>query len=883
MAWDDRFSWSGEIPTSYPGLNPKALQRITPGVGKLYPDSVAPSRMWERLSDGALDGNSQGPYGWTCSMNGVNPATEKGRFTLPYFAGLWPTSGKLLIGLWTREIHSMAFSPLLSTRGGTSPIAYLSSSTSGRIRHQVYDASGAEIFGIYEDQPWKGTKELQYVGQLVDMNAKTSQVFSVEYSSKRYWMGPVRSFTGTVNASSSSPLDVYSLQNSNYWTTGNFDEMLVAHPSSSFDLEKFADDMALGIWADGQRGTNRATYEVTEASIKALNQRSLLTGAERVSWATQPVIQGLPEGGTAHWSSDNGASWSTGELPETFTGLLRWDVPLNVGESFSGITLTEPIDPPPTLAVIANKTIEQGEVVSIPLVYTVSSTPTWNISSSNLVTASIVDDAVVIASGFEIGNTSLTVTLTDEIGRSVERTFTVTVGVREWDAGEIPTYSGSPVVIWDKVAPQHVLIDPLELRVTKEVNGGESVSLTLPANHRLSSVIRAENRIEVAGEPYTVRRIETKRSGRRALKTVYAQALFYDLATAARIKAQDFKGVTAGDVMAKALAGTGWTVKAATVTTLRTYSVEDTNPLELLRTIQTNHGGDLTFDNKAKTVSLVVASGRDKGVGFFYGKNLTDSRRVEDTTSLITRIYPRNEEGLTISTVNGGVPYLSDFSFTTEVKEAYYNFKAGTSAITMLDMTRAALGKRAKPNYSYEVTVSDLSARTKDQLDRFDVGDRVTVVDHEVGIQETQRIVVLDYDVIKPSNSKLTLSAKLRELGSSDATDASTLGTGSNVSTFDLVPYNLLLNGRFDNDLAHWAHLGVEVTEGTGTGDWAALFSGTGTRWLEQTVAVDHRDAYAFSFDMDIRGPSGWVPDLEVEAEITYEDGTTEVIKLELS
>lgn len=883
MQWNDRFSWSGETPTNYPGLNPKALQRITPGVGKLYPDSVTPTRMWERKSDGALDGNSNGNFGLTCSMNGVNPATEKGNFMLPYFAGLWPSSGKLLVGLWLRETHSMGFSPYLSTRGGTSPLVYLSSATSGRLRHQVYSATGTAILDQYEDPPWAGTQELQYVGMLLDMDARTSQLFSVEYSTKRKFIGPVRTVSGAPNPASTANVDIFSLQNSNYWTTGNFDEMLVAHPGASFDLAKFVDDMALGLWADGQRGTNRTVYEVSETSIKALQQRGLLTGAERVSWTSQPVIQGLPAGGSAHWSSDEGATWSTGALPAPFTGILRWEVPLAANQTFSGITLTEPVDPPPVLDPIPAQTLEQGEVVEVPISFSLTGSPVWRVSGSSLVAASIIDSKLVISSGFSLGTTQVEVTLVDEIGREATQLVSITVVARNWEPSEIPNYPHSPVIIWDQTSPQRVLFDPTDLKVKKEINGGETVTMQIPAKHKLSSLIRAEYKITVAGEDYIVRRIETRRSGRKVIKEIYAEALFFDLATKTRIKALDFKGTTAGDAMAKALAGTGWRVGAASVDTLRTYSVSDTNPLELLREIQRNHGGDLVFDNKNKTVSLVPQSGRDKGVGFFYGKNLTESRRVEDTTSLITRIYPVNEDGLTISSLNGGVPYLENFSFTSEVKEASYKFKSGTSALTMLDSTRALLAKRATPDYSYEVTVSDLSARSKSDLDKFDVGDRVLVVDQEVGIQETQRIVALEYDVLNPTNTQITLSAKLRELGDSDVEDAGTLTSGGQISTFDLVPYNLLLNGRFDNQLAHWAHFGVDVVSAGGTGDWGARFTGSGSRWLEQTVAVDNREAYALSFDLDVNGPSGWVPDLKVEAEITYEDGTTEVIKLDLS
>lgn len=883
MGWDNRFAWSGEIPVTYPGLNPVALQRITPATGKFYSDTVTPSRLWERMSDGALDGNTTGDFGTIVGMNLVNPATEKGRYVLPHFAGLWPSSGKLLIGLWSRQSYAMGFSPLMSTRGGTSPLVYMSTAASGRIRHGVYNAAGGLVLDQYEDHPWVQTTALQFVGQLVDMTAQTSQMFSVEYSTKRTWLGPVRNLSGPPNAASTANLDIFALQNSNYWTSGAFDEIVVAHPTSGFSLADFVDDMSLGLWSDGQKGSNAPGYAVTETSIKALSTRSLMTGAERVSWAIQPVIQGLPAGGEAYWSTDEGASWSTGTLPDTFTGLLRWVVPLAANETFSGITLTEPVSPPPTLAQIPDQVLEQGGLVNLPLSFTVDGPVVWNITSPEIVTAGVTGSTLSVVAGFSVGVAQVTVELRDELDRTAVRTFQVTVNARAWAPGDPPEYPHSPVVIWNDDLPESVIIDPLSAVVTKENNGANTFQLTIPVNHKYSDLIKSENIIEVAGERYRTRRITTARQGRRVLKTVYCEARFYDLATAGQIDAREFKQVTAGDVMNLAVAGTGWSVDVANVTTLRTYSIEDTNPLALLREVQNNHGGDLLFNNNTRKVSLVTTSGRDNGVAFFHGKGLADSSRVEDTTSLITRIYPRNAEGLTIAAVNGGVPYLEDFSYTTELRSATYDFKSGTSPQTMLNMARATLANRSTPDFSYQVTVNDLSARTGDNLDRFDVGDRVTVVDQEVGITETQRIVRLVYDVMKPWSSQITLSAKLRELGSSNSDDAGILATGGGISTFDLVPFNLFLNGRFDNELSHWAHSGVDVVEGNGTGDYAARFSGSGERWIEQTVIPDNRDAYALSFDIQSNGPSGWVPNLTAQALITYEDGSTETVNIELS
>ncbi|MBO0596595.1 phage tail protein [Nesterenkonia sp. E16_7] len=885
--WNDKFSWSSETPTSYPDLNPAALARITDTGGGEYNDAVDDTRLWRYESGaGFWWGRDPGPWGICFRINYQDPASEQGRLQLDNFSGMWPTTGKVLVGLWAQQSYTMDFNPLLDTRA-TDPFVYLSTAGgSGQVRQQVYSAGGSLLLDQYESGiPWTGTSDWYYIGMLMDLDNNTSRVFSV-HEDGRTWRCPERSFSGTANGGSEANLDVFSLRHADFYERGFFDEVLIAHPGAEFDLAEFVGAMGRSRWADGQADDHYEQFEVTETGITALEAATFSTGAELVAWERQPAVPGLPAGAVAHLSDDDGDTWESQpveEFPAEFDGLLRWDIPLGTGETFTGLEVREPDDPAPTLQPIADVVIEQGELLTVELEHTISGPADWEVQAPEVVAVSQTEETLSIAAGFEVGDGTIEVTLTDELGRSVSRSFEVTVEPRVWEDGPPPVYPYTPIIVWDEEAPQAVIIDPVEAVVTKEVNGAETFELTVPASHKHTHLIQNERILEVAGERYWVRRTTKERVGRRTMLEVYAEARFYELSTADEVEAQEWDQVTAGRVMETAVEGTGWSVGTANVTTRRSYSVEDGNPLELLRTVQENHGGDLIFNNQDRTVSLVTQSGRDNGVAFFYGRGLSDSKRVVDTTSLVTRLYARNEDGLSIDSVNNGRAYVEDFSFTEEVRSATYKFKSGTAPHSMLSMAQATLANRSRPDFSYEVTVNDLSARTGEELDRFDIGDRVTVVDPEIGLEETQRIMRLEYDIIRPWASNITLSARLRETGDSDTENAGELETGAGVDTFDLVPFNLLLNSRFDNGLAHWANHGVEVVDGGGTGDYAVRFEGSGERWIEQTVQPDNRSAYAFSFDLETSGPTGWEPDLIVQAVVTYEDGETETIDLDLS
>lgn len=880
MGWDSRLAWSGEVPLSWPGLGPVALQRFTDRNGLEFADEVDPEHVWEAINldfAGATSGEHvDRRWGKLVGFNRVNPATEQSRITLPHFEGLWPSSGRLLVGLWLQHNYTMTYTPFLSTRGGSSPLVYLSGFSGGNVRHGVYDAGGGMIGDQAIGTPWGVTYGYQWVGQLVDFDARTSQIISVNRDTGESWIGAPIALSGAPAVASKANLDVFALQNSGYWSSGYVDEVLVAHPSAEFDLGGFVDALAGGTWAMGADVSNAGAFSVTDTAVTANANATLQTGAEHVSWAERP--EASIAGAVPYWSTDGGATWQTGSLlPAALSGLLRWEVPLTSGETFTGLEL---LPPSPTIAPIGDQSVEQRGTLTLPLTASWAGLARWTVTAPG-VAGEVSGTTLTLRPGWASGDIAVTVTLRDDWDRIAARSFNLNVYPQPWEPDEAPQYPRTPIVLGDDDAAEAV-IDALAASVVKEVNGEHSLEFSLPLRHVRASSVVNEQPVELAGELYRIRRVTTERKGRAPALKVYCEAKFYDLAYSGQVPAREYLQAAAGTAIEEALQGTGWTLGAVNVTTRRTYSVEESSPLEMLRLIQAQHGGDLLFDGRAQTVSLVRQSGRDSGVAFLYGRSLSGSKRVVDTTSLVTRIIPRNADGVGIETVNGGVPWVEDFTYTDEVRSAVYDFAAGTSPFTMLSMASATLVSRSKPSYSYEFTVADLSHSSGQPVDAFDVGDVVTVVDQELGIREAQRVLKVVHDVARPWASKITLSGKLRELGSSSAAQEAALSTGSTSSTFDLVPYNLLKNGRFDNLLAHWASSGATVVDGQGTSDYAVRFAGAGTRWIEQTVQPDNRDVYSLSLDVR-SSEAGVVPSLRAIATVHYEDGSSESIPVELA
>lgn len=388
--------------------------------------------------------------------------------------------------------------------------------------------------------------------------------------------------------------------------------------------------------------------------------------------------------------------------------------------------------------------------------------------------------------------------------------------------------------------------------------------------------IEAEMPVVFKGRRYVARGITTTKSRRTNEVEVYCERLWYDLLYAGQIEAQTWT-TTAFGAMTSLLADTGWFVGQVDSTAVLGWENDSGTVLGVLKQVASVYGGDLVFDDVNKFVHLLNQGGRDRGTYFSYERGISTAEKREDTTNLVTRIYGRNADGLTIAPANNGVPYVEDYTWTDEVRESTYDFKSGMTPQAMLRFLNAFIADRAKPTLSYQYEVAGLVDRV-DEVDRFEVLDIVFVMDEDYAQSVKSRVVQLNIDWVDLRKSKITLSSKLRSLANSDAsTDPGALTTGQTIDTRDINPFNLLVNSRGDNGMAHWAGSGVQVVEGGATGRYSFAFGAAGGT-LEQTVASDNRENFIFSAQVDADAESS----VKVEVTFQYTDGTTETQILEL-
>ena len=102
---------------------------------------------------------------------------------------------------------------------------------------------------------------------------------------------------------------------------------------------------------------------------------------------------------------------------------------------------------------------------------------------------------------------------------------------------------------------------------------------------------------------------------------------------------------------------------------------------------------------------------------------------------------------MTFADINGGRPYVEDFTYTDEVRISTLDCSSFTNPYQMKEYTEMRLADYAKPTISYVLNAMDLSVLTGYEHEAWELGDYVRVEDKELGLSVTTRIVRREYNL----------------------------------------------------------------------------------------------------------------------------------------
>ena len=836
MILNKQTDFTGEFPAEYAASGLWHFNESAPDEDTALADSSGCGRNFTIVNWSGTTANlSNSPKGRQIRFNINNPTTEKTHLQVTNDGSIFANLGeRIIVGGWmcpTTYSVGNTFCPIFNTRYGPGqPIFYLSL-YSGKPRIMLYNSSGSLIL----DKTVTPSFSLQngkwyFIAGVIEPNNKQFTYVVGDRSAGVVWKSDMLTFTGTLNTECTADL-VIGMHADTYYYAGGFDEWFL-----DCDSQLTADDLV-----DYFNATILCNGADSSSDVDALSDASGVTLK-----ATDGVY---PESGVLYTKAAECSLSGTGKVSYT-------------SEYIAGTT---------AIASVETSTSDD-----------LSDWSDWVAVGTDGKLQSPNRNYIRFKVTLTTSDTSKTPKLID---------------IRLYDIPKAPYEKigyARPVVLDDNGAWEAILENAYDIIVTGEINGEDTLTFSIPFRDGKRKYLENEKKIQIVDDVYKVRTItDVKDSTGNTVTQIYAEAEFYDLTFSVRKEEKKFDAETADVAMAYALADTEWSVGTVNVTSKRTWTSTEKNALSILRSIANLHGGDLVFDCPNRLVHLLTVNGKDSGALFAYKKNMKSIERVVDTRSLVTRLYATGANGMTFADINGGKPYLEDFTYSKEVRITTLDCSSFTNPYQMKEYTAMRLAEYCKPSVSYVLNAMDLSVLTGYEHEAWNLGDYVRVEDKDLGLSVTTRIVRREYNLQEPWTTVLELSTTLKNLGSSvssiDTIADALEGTGmvSNNDIRELVPFNHLRNSRADDGLAYWVSSGFEA-DGENGASGTASFKAVGvegmTLSLAQTVYPSNRSSYTLSAQIASDDLKKLSDDAQVgiEVVIEYEDGSTETRFIDL-
>lgn len=453
-----------------------------------------------------------------------------------------------------------------------------------------------------------------------------------------------------------------------------------------------------------------------------------------------------------------------------------------------------------------------------------------------------------------------------------------------------------PIIYGKDEIKKCILDKGINVSFIDSINGEKYLEMLMSYSDPKRVHIENEGKVQLANHMFTIRIVDDDHENAPITK-IFCEAEFYNLGFCTPLAPQQWDNSDPRQPMVDILKDTPWSVGDVEITESRNFSITDSvNPLSALRNLQNVWGGDLQFDDEFKLVHLRASTGNDNGVLLAYKKNMRKVRRIGNTRDFTERLYIYGQDGLTVASVNNGVPYLEDFSYrgkTADIRVQKVQDQRFTNPNHLKEWGTNLLNSVKMPKLSYIIEIIDLAALTGNKWEEFKLGDIVTVHDQVLGIILKTRIVKINYNRFEPWKSVVELSTRLKELGddalrwTASADKLSVVDDSVRNSFAELTPFNCLLNSRAENGFIHWQNNGfeVDITQGVSGSACFKVISNQGEplKVLSQVVTPSNRYSYSLSAQVAIssleKGVDGRIG---IEAVLRYKDGTSETVFLEL-
>ena len=270
------------------------------------------------------------------------------------------------------------------------------------------------------------------------------------------------------------------------------------------------------------------------------------------------------------------------------------------------------------------------------------------------------------------------------------------------------------------------------------------------------------------------------------------------------------------------------------------------------------------YEGEEIFLDYLIQANTESDQSILFGTNLINLEDFVSEEQIFSRIYPRGKDGLDISSVNGGLTYL-----TNGITESMFGIVAVTvdfdteSATELKALGQAYLEANGLASRTLTLTAFDLSLVDK-KYTEIKVGNIIPVISPLHGINTKMQVNAKTTDIVTPENSTFTLGLILNTISGIMASG----GTTSKTSSGQVTPPTEITGAvRYDitQTLSDAEKAKARANIGAGTSDFDGRYSSLAGRPTIPTKTSDLTNDSGFG---TYSKPAGGIPESDLSTDV---------------
>ncbi len=283
-------------------------------------------------------------------------------------------------------------------------------------------------------------------------------------------------------------------------------------------------------------------------------------------------------------------------------------------------------------------------------------------------------------------------------------------------------------------------LENTEYYIRELANGLDEVIFSLPLHDPIYAIINEEEQItDRDGQTYKVKQID---AGAHDAKIVCQLDLDVWRAT---LNVNYNSGTKTCNQQITAVLPTGWTINDRALVNIGRTIEGDLTPYDVCVECTSVYNVYIRWDNKNKVVTIYPkAMGAPVGSFATRELNLKEINYKGKSNDIVTRLYAYGKDGLSFADINGGKPYVDNFTYTSQIICGIWRDDRYEVAQNLLDDATEKLAVMSRPTRTYECAIVDLQATNPELYNNLDfsIFTAATLIDD---IKEN----AVDYQVVE--------------------------------------------------------------------------------------------------------------------------------------